>query len=174
MNQPNITVLAVDDSQDILFALSAICELEGWRTLTTTEGSEAIELVKQSRPDIVLVDYHMPRMDGIEVVRNIRAADPAIPIVVLTIEGSRAVADSFLAAGADDSRSSRLSRSISFHASGFICVRQGGQRLPRLRPKREISPPREARRRYPTNMSRGSARSPCRSSAIFCGSKRNF
>ena len=102
MNQPNITVLAVDDSQDILFALSAICELEGWRTLTTTEGSEAIELVKQSRPDIVLVDYHMPRMDGIEVVRNIRAADPAIPIVVLTIEGSRAVADSFLAAGADD------------------------------------------------------------------------
>ena len=147
MNQPNITVLAVDDSQDILFALSAICELEGWRTLTTTEGSEAIELVKQSRPDIVLVDYHMPRMDGIEVVRNIRAADPAIPIV---------------------------SRSISFHASGFICVRQGGQRLPRLRPKREISPPREARRRYPTNMSRGSARSPCRSSAIFCGSKRNF
>ena len=102
MNQPNITVLAVDDSQDILFALSAICELEGWRTLTTTEGSEAIELVRQSRPDIVLVDYHMPRMDGIEVVRNIRAADPAVPIVVLTIESSRAVADSFLAAGADD------------------------------------------------------------------------
>lgn len=52
MNQPNITVLAVDDSQDILFALSAICELEGWRTLTTTEGSEAIELVSSHAPTL--------------------------------------------------------------------------------------------------------------------------
>lgn len=102
MNQTNVTVLAVDDSQDILFALSAICELEGWQVLTTTEGFEAIELVQREHPDIVLVDYHMPRMDGIEVVRSIRALDPSIPILVLTIESSRSVADRFLAEGADD------------------------------------------------------------------------
>lgn len=102
MNQNQITVLAVDDSQDILFALSAICELEGWRAVTTTEGAEAIVLAQAERPDIVLVDYHMPRMDGIEVVRSIRAENPDIPIMVLTIESARSVADAFLAAGADD------------------------------------------------------------------------
>lgn len=102
MNHSQVTVLAVDDSPDILFALSAICELEGWRAITTTEGADAIELVKTEQPDIVLVDYHMPRMDGIEVVRSIRAVNPGISIVVLTIEGSRSVADAFLAAGADD------------------------------------------------------------------------
>lgn len=102
MNHSQVTVLAVDDSQDILFALSAICELEGWRAITTTEGIDAIALAQAEQPDIVLVDYHMPRMDGIEVVRGIRAASPGIPIVVLTIESSRQVADAFLAAGADD------------------------------------------------------------------------
>lgn len=102
MNKSEITVLAVDDSQDILFAISAICDLEGWNCVTTTEGAEAKELIKSSCPDIVLVDYHMPRMDGIEVVRNIRSANSSIPIVVLTIESSRAVADQFIEAGADD------------------------------------------------------------------------
>ncbi len=102
MDQNQITVLAVDDSQDILFALSAICELEGWRAITTTEGNEVLTLMETDRPDIVLVDYHMPRMDGIEVVRSIRAVNPHIPILVLTIESARSVADAFLAMGADD------------------------------------------------------------------------
>lgn len=102
MKQPNITVLAIDDSQDILFAISAICELEGWETICTSNPYDAIEAVKQHKPDIVLVDYHMPRMDGIEVVRNIRAVDSDIPILVLTIESSRQVAESFFEAGADD------------------------------------------------------------------------
>lgn len=100
--QHKTTVLAIDDSQDILFALSAICELENWTTLTTTEGAEAAAIVRERRPDIVLVDYHMPRMDGIEVVRSIRQVDAAVPILVLTIEGQRRVADDFIAVGADD------------------------------------------------------------------------
>lgn len=102
MKQPNVTVLAIDDSQDILFAISAICELEGWETICTSDAYEAINVVKQRKPDIVLVDYHMPRMDGIEVVRNIRAVDAEIPILVLTIESSRQVAEAFFEAGADD------------------------------------------------------------------------
>lgn len=102
MNETAVSILAVDDSQDILFALSAICELEGWTTRTTTEGSHAIEMIREQCPDIVLVDYHMPRMDGIEVVKHIRAIAPSVPIIVLTIESSREIAKQFMAAGADD------------------------------------------------------------------------
>lgn len=102
MNDSTITVLAIDDSQDILFAISAICDLEGWSCVTTTEGTEAKELIKSCCPDIVLVDYHMPRVDGIEVVKSIRSVNSSIPIVVLTIESSREVADRFIKAGADD------------------------------------------------------------------------
>lgn len=102
MDKNEIKVLAVDDSQDILFAISAICEIEGWQTLTTTDAREAVDIVRSERPDIVLVDYHMPRMDGIETVRCIREVDANIPILVLTIESSRQIADSFFEAGADD------------------------------------------------------------------------
>ncbi len=102
MDKTNIKVLAVDDSQDILFAISAICEIEGWQTLTTTDAREAADIVRTERPDIVLVDYHMPRMDGVETVRLIREVDAGIPILVLTIESSRQIADSFFEAGADD------------------------------------------------------------------------
>jgi len=102
VNNANVTILAIDDSPDILFAIAAICELEGWKTVTSTDGRLAAELTREYRPQIVLVDYHMPAINGIEVVKNIRRIDASTPIMVLTIEDSREVADEFLLAGAND------------------------------------------------------------------------
>jgi response regulator of citrate/malate metabolism len=102
MIEQAVKILAVDDSEDILFAISAICDLEGWKTKTTADGREAARIVAAEHPSVVLVDYHMPHMDGVEVVRSIRKADPHVPIMVLTIENTRRISDEFMRAGADD------------------------------------------------------------------------
>ncbi|HHY51653.1 MAG TPA: response regulator [Clostridiales bacterium] len=97
-----VTILAVDDSPDILFAISAICDLEEWKTVTTTYGEEVCALIREHRPNLILVDYHMPSVNGLEVVKNIRRIDSDTPILVLTVEESREIANRFLAAGAND------------------------------------------------------------------------
>lgn len=98
----SVTILAIDDSPDILFAISAICDLEEWKTITTTQGEEACALIREHSPNLVLIDYHMPAVNGLEVVKNIRRMDSTTPILVLTVEESREVANNFLAAGAND------------------------------------------------------------------------
>ncbi|MDR0841266.1 MAG: response regulator [Christensenellaceae bacterium] len=102
MDNPAITVLAIDDSPDILYAITAICDLEGWKTVTSTDGRLACGLIQTHRPQIVLVDYHMSALNGIDVVKYIRMIDTQTPIIVLTIEDNREIAEKFFAAGADD------------------------------------------------------------------------
>lgn len=98
----DVNILIIDDSKDILFALSAICELENYNTTTLEEGSKVKEVLNKGNYNMVIVDYHMPKMDGIEVVCQIRQVDKKIPILVLTVEESRNIANRFLEVGAND------------------------------------------------------------------------
>lgn len=95
-------IMAVDDSRDILFAIAAICEVAGWNHLLALDGMQAMTLMEEKRPDLVLVDFHMPGLDGISTVREIRLKDPLVPILVLTVEDSQQTANRFFEAGADD------------------------------------------------------------------------
>ncbi len=97
-----IKILSIDDSEDILFAISAICEYQNWEAITAKEAQGGIKLFKNTRPDLVLVDYHMPSMDGIQVVRYLREINSKVPIIVLTVEEKQEIADEFIKAGADD------------------------------------------------------------------------
>ena len=63
---------------------------------------EGLESFKRNKPDIVLIDYHMPHINGVDGVRMLRKLDAQVPIIVFTIEESLEVADEFLEAGASD------------------------------------------------------------------------
>ena len=101
-NQRHLTILAIDDEEDILYTLTAIGRTMGWHVRTEADGTRAVERFRELRPDLVLVDYHMPKQDGLTTVRAIRRLDRAVPVIVLTVDERQDVADRFLEAGASD------------------------------------------------------------------------
>lgn len=97
-----LKILSIDDEPDIRFALKAIFDHEGWEAFMARDVPEGMTLFKRHRPDIVLIDYHLPQINGLEGVRLLRRASPNVPIIVFTVEESQKVADQFLEAGATD------------------------------------------------------------------------
>lgn len=102
MTEKATTILAIDDDQDILFTLAAIGRTYGWRVITENDGRQAAAKVRGLKPDIILVDYHMPGLDGLSTVEIIRTHDHSVPIIVLTVDERQEIADRFLDAGASD------------------------------------------------------------------------
>jgi len=82
------TILVVDDEKNYLLVLSAVLEEEGYEVLTTVSGLEALEIQKSSDLDLVLTDMKMPGMDGIELLDQIKAMDPELPVVMMTAHGT--------------------------------------------------------------------------------------
>jgi two-component system NtrC family response regulator len=82
------TILIVDDEKNYLTILSALLEDEGFEVLTAPGGSEALEVHKSSDLDLILTDMKMPKMDGIELLENIKANDPDLPVIMMTAHGT--------------------------------------------------------------------------------------
>lgn len=82
----SIRVLIADDHSVVRRGLAAIINMEEDAIVVgqAGDGAEAIELWRQLRPDVVLMDLRMPRMEGVEAIRRIRAEDPEAGIIVLT------------------------------------------------------------------------------------------
>jgi CheY-like chemotaxis protein len=88
------TILVVDDEPDLRFILRRILERAGHEVVEAGHGAAALESVRGSRPDLVVTDIMMPVMDGVELVRRLRA-DPAtarIPILVVSGDSLHPVA----------------------------------------------------------------------------------
>ncbi|WP_027623945.1 response regulator [Clostridium lundense] len=98
----SVKILVIDDDKEILFAMSAICEYQGWIPLTASSVDEGVEKFKQIKPDIVLMDYHLPKINGVQGVKMLKEISNNIPIIVLTIEENEKVAYEFMKAGASD------------------------------------------------------------------------
>jgi DNA-binding response OmpR family regulator len=95
------TVLLVDDDPKIRELLRLYVEREGHRPLFAADGETALELASRAKPDVVLLDVMLPRMDGFEVTRRLRDISQ-VPILLLTArsaEGDRIIG---LDLGADD------------------------------------------------------------------------
>ncbi len=97
-----IKVLLVDDQQLIRLGFRLVLEAEPGLEVVGegADGAEAVEAVRRLRPDVVLMDVRMPRMDGLEATRRIVAEVPAVRIVVLTTFDLDEYAFSALRAGA--------------------------------------------------------------------------
>lgn len=101
-----LTVLIVDDDPDIVRLLAMSLRPEGFRLLTAHDGETALQIVHAERPALILMDWHMPGRNGLEVCRLLRAeSDPqlrAVPVVLLTAQsGEEHIAAGF-AAGVTD------------------------------------------------------------------------
>src|SRR6476620_3418364 len=75
-------VLIVDDEPGILSTLGGILSDEGYSTLTTTSGEEALALYGEKRPDLVFLDIWLADRDGLETLQALREADPTAAVVI--------------------------------------------------------------------------------------------
>lgn len=100
------TVLIADDDPDILTLLAEVLELEGLRVLLAGDGETALKLARTAKPSLILLDWRMPILDGMDVLREVRASeDPAlreVPVVMLTARARREDTVAGFEAGATD------------------------------------------------------------------------
>ncbi len=94
------TVLIVDDSAVDRKIAGACVEDEGLKTIYAEGGREALNIIPQKKPDIVLTDVSMPEMDGLELVEHIRRLHRPLPVIIMTAYGSEDTAVAALKAGA--------------------------------------------------------------------------
>lgn len=97
-----ITIGAIDDDIGILYTLRAMADSLGWPMRTSVDPNCALEWVRTGQVDLLLVDYHMPTMSGIELIRRVRKTSHTVAIIALTVEESPSVAQQLLLSGADD------------------------------------------------------------------------
>ncbi len=97
-------VLVVDDDPDIVRFIEVNLSLQGYEVQVATDGEQALALVRERTPDIVIVDWMMPRMDGLELTTTLRAnpLTSTLPIIMLTARGLTVDKVVGLTAGADD------------------------------------------------------------------------
>ncbi len=83
--EPPPRVLVVDDEEMVVTSLRSLLQLEtNYRVEVCTDPRQALELVKVSEPDLVIADYLMPQLDGIELLAQIRALQPEVTRILLT------------------------------------------------------------------------------------------
>lgn len=98
-----VRILAVDDDDGILYTLGAIGEVAGWHVDGVTDGKQALGKLQEGDDyDIVLLDYHMPNLNGLQVLQLLRADFTDLPVLVLTVDEDLRTAEAFLDAGATD------------------------------------------------------------------------
>jgi two-component system chemotaxis response regulator CheY len=96
------SILAVDDSASMRQMVSFTLKSAGYRVIEAVDGQDAFEKARGEKIDLVLADQNMPRMDGITLVKSLRALRPyaATPILILTTESSDEMKMKGKAAGA--------------------------------------------------------------------------
>jgi CheY-like chemotaxis protein len=79
------TVLIADDMEEIRLMLKRAMLMNGYDVIEATNGLEAVEAARQKRPDLVLIDLNMPKMDGLKAIEEIRKIEgEQVPIVAMT------------------------------------------------------------------------------------------
>ena len=95
-------ILIVDDEPDLLSILSEELVKRGYQADAAFSGEEAIEKLKENRPDLVLLDIRMPGMGGLEALKRIREIGPDIGVIVVTAVRDARLAKEALTLGAYD------------------------------------------------------------------------
>ena len=140
-------VLIVDDQPGILSTLSSILEDEGYRTLGTDSGEEALRLYREERPDVVFLDIWLPDRDGLETLQALRRLDPSAAVVMISGHGTTSTAVRAIKLGASDYIEKPLSYQRVMQAVGEA-LRQREEPAAALEasvgdpvPERRLSPP---------------------------------
>jgi len=130
----DLNILVVEDDPEIRAALERILKYEGYGVLSANDGAAGLEMVKEHRPDLVVLDVMMPFVSGLEVCRQMRSKGDKTPILMLTareesedrVEGLDAGADDYMAKPFDLpemlARIRALLRRSSNHDGGLVVV----------------------------------------------------
>jgi DNA-binding response OmpR family regulator len=104
VDRPQPVVLAADDDEDILELVAFRLERSGYTVLRAKDGEEALRLALEAKPDLAVLDVMMPKLDGYELTRRLRAEDATsrMPIILLTARSQDADVQAGFDAGADD------------------------------------------------------------------------
>ena len=94
--------LVVDDDPDLLPLLALVLRQAGFLVVEATSGERALALVAEEVPDVVILDANLPRIDGFEVCRRLRAAGDSTPVLMLTVRSDEEDVVRGLEQGADD------------------------------------------------------------------------
>lgn len=97
-----VRVLVVDDESTLSDLLSMALRYEGWDVRTAADGLTAVRAAREFRPDAVILDVMLPDLDGLEVLRRMRADTPDVPVLFLTAKDAVEDRVAGLTAGGDD------------------------------------------------------------------------
>src|SRR5688572_24557276 len=89
MSESEKTILVADDESHILHVVSLKLRNAGFRVLTARDGAEALEIAQQQHPDLLITDYHMPQLSGLELCQRMKQDERTsdIPAIMLTARG---------------------------------------------------------------------------------------
>ncbi|MCC6862154.1 MAG: response regulator transcription factor [Bryobacterales bacterium] len=96
------TILVIDDDENLRDTIAVMLEQEGFRPVLAADGKTGFETAVLSKPDLMLVDLRLPGMNGMEICRQVRAANLRTPIIVLSAVGDEVDKVLLLEIGADD------------------------------------------------------------------------
>jgi DNA-binding response OmpR family regulator len=104
MTNQAATVLIVDDEPNILLSLQFVMKKAGYEVRTAKDGEEALAEIARARPDVVLLDVMMPKLDGFTVCQRIKSTPDwkAVRVIMLTARGRDVEREKGLSLGADD------------------------------------------------------------------------
>jgi two-component system, response regulator, stage 0 sporulation protein F len=95
------TVLIVEDEQPLSMAYQTILEKHGFRALAATNGEEALAVLQTDKPDLILLDMMMPKMNGLEFLRRLQGTFPADKVIVFSNQDSQEDIDEAFRLGAN-------------------------------------------------------------------------
>ena len=93
-------LLIVDDQHGIRLLLGEVFKREGYRTFLASNGLEALKIVEKEKLDCVLLDMKIPGMDGLEILKSIKAKWPELPVMMMTAYGELDLIQEALSNGA--------------------------------------------------------------------------
>lgn len=102
MSQTIKRVLAVDDEPSMLRLLEISLRQAGYQPITAKDGREALDIIRTQGVDCVVSDLHMPRMDGLQLLKEIRQENADLPVIIVTAQGEIKSAIEAMKAGASD------------------------------------------------------------------------
>ena len=95
-------ILIVDDEKDIVDTINDILVEEDYETLCSYNGKDALKQINENSPELILLDCYLPRMMGIDILKEIRKTDEDTAVIMMTGRGEEQLAVSLMKAGASD------------------------------------------------------------------------